>query len=117
MPTDGTRLPVEEAATSVHRRFLLSSQSSKALDRTWTLRRFRPGALAVNDAMGHSRRSDGQQGLAECPLCLHGDRMCASQRADAMYHERSLHSITLSARSTRLAGTSCLIVCAAEIDD
>jgi len=20
--------------------------------------------------MGHSRRSDGQQGLAECPLCL-----------------------------------------------
>ena len=25
------------------RRFLVSSQSSKALDRTWTLRRFHPG--------------------------------------------------------------------------
>jgi hypothetical protein len=25
---------------------------------------------ALMSQMGHSRRSDGQQGFAECPLCL-----------------------------------------------
>ena len=34
--------------------------------------------------LGHSRRSDGQQGLAECPLCLQWRPICASQRTDAM---------------------------------
>ena len=35
---------------------------------------------------GHSRRSDGQQGFAECPLCLQWRPNCASQRTDAMCH-------------------------------
>ena len=35
--------------------------------------------------MGHSRRSDGQQGFAECPLCLQSrPNLCVRQRTDAM---------------------------------
>jgi hypothetical protein len=40
--------------------------------------------------MGHSRRSDGQQGFADVRYAFNGDRICASQRTDAMCHKRSL---------------------------
>ena len=71
---------------------------------------------------GHARRSDGQQGFAECPLWLQWQpNLCAAtNRRDGPTHKQThavqqstFHSITLSARNTRLAGTSCLIVCAA----
>jgi hypothetical protein len=39
--------------------------------------------------VGHSRRSDGQQGFADVPYAFNGDRICASQRTDAMYHKRA----------------------------
>jgi hypothetical protein len=35
-------------------------------------------------ALGHSRRSDGQQGFADVRYAFNGDRICASQRTDAM---------------------------------
>jgi hypothetical protein len=34
--------------------------------------------------MGHSRRSDGQQGFADVRYAFNGDRICASQQTDAM---------------------------------
>jgi hypothetical protein len=40
VPTDGTRLPIDEAETSACRRFLGSSQPSKALGHAWTLHCF-----------------------------------------------------------------------------
>ena len=33
--------------------------------------------------LGHSRRSDGQQGFADVRYAFNGDRNCASQRIDA----------------------------------
>jgi hypothetical protein len=37
---------------------------------------------------GHSRRSDGQQGFVDVRYAFNGDRICASQRTDAMCHKR-----------------------------
>jgi hypothetical protein len=39
--------------------------------------------------LGHSRRSDGQQGFADVRYAFNGDRICASQRTDAMCHEET----------------------------
>jgi hypothetical protein len=36
---------------------------------------------------GHSRRSDGQQGLPNVRYAFNSDRICASQRTDAMGQE------------------------------
>jgi hypothetical protein len=33
--------------------------------------------------LGHSRRSDGQQGFADVRYAFNGDRICASQQTDA----------------------------------
>ena len=37
--------------------------------------------------LGHSRRSDGQQGFADVRYAFNGDRICASQQTDAMGQE------------------------------
>ena len=49
-------------------------------------------------AQGHSRRSDGQQGFADVRYAFNGDRICASQRTDAICQEAT------SAGVTRIAG-------------
>jgi hypothetical protein len=55
---------------------------------------------------GHSRRSDGQQGFVDVRYAFNGDRICASQRTDAMCQQQSLalaHSITSSAQYSPFA--------------
>ena len=69
-------------------------------------------------AQGHSRRSDGQQGFAECPLCLQWrPNLCvATNRRDGPKGDISTaakqhrYSITSSARSRTELGKSIPIV-------
>ena len=42
--------------------------------------------FGATSLMGHSRRSDGQQGFADVRYAFNGDRICASQQTDAMCH-------------------------------
>ena len=62
----------------------------------WFLRSCRVGQEKLHilcgdffNSIGHSRRSDRQQGFAECPRCLQWRPNCASQRTDAMCHKQS----------------------------
>jgi hypothetical protein len=62
--------------------------------------------LGLPNDVGHSRRSDGQQGFAECPLCLNQrtDAMCANQR-HSHRSKTARYSIISSARASTDAGT------------
>ena len=70
--------------------------------------------VSASAALGHSRRSDGQQGFAECPLCLQNwrpDPCVATNRqkvpiaAASRCSERQPYSITSSARRSSAVGT------------
>ncbi len=53
--------------------------------------------LGLPNDVGHSRRSDGQQGFAECPLCL-------NQRTDAMCQELTCRWMISAPDMYRLCG-------------
>ena len=39
--------------------------------------------------LGHSHRSDGQQGFADVRYAFNGEALCASQLTDIMCHEQT----------------------------
>src|SRR5258708_3831660 len=113
-PTDGTRLPMEEAETSARRRFLADSQASRALDRGSTLHRLghsvaqyglRSGPCVTSIAGPNGMRNctSDEAGLFEVSRTSSEPLACNNWRPSAP-QQNAAYSITSSARARKFSG-------------